>query len=308
MECGTGNRQARDTKAAGSDPRQHRFDVGIIDWKKPAVTAQFGARGEQRGDGGGVSIGARRVAHLHRQQPACVVDRPLEAPLRARDDRESVAEALGVRHDVSRKQDRRAAIALTADERFEAFLVDRVEAGERFVENDEVGSVDDRSDQLDHLRHALGHFTDFFVDHAFEPELGHEGRGASASLRPVEPAQRSHEGDRFARLHAGIEPAFLGQIADAVAHRLRAFAKDAAGACVGVDNAQCHPQAGGFARAIGAEHAIDAAGWHGEADIVDRLEIAEIFGEASRLDAEIVQASVPDLIVRKLWHGRTARV
>src|SRR3546814_1154153 len=53
------------------------------------------------------------------------------------------------------------------------------------------------------------------------------------------------------------------------------------------------PISGSLARAIGAEHAIDAARRHREADPVDRLVIAEIFGEAVRLDAEIVQMPVP---------------
>src|SRR3546814_16791608 len=84
----------------------------------------------------------------------------------------------------------------------------------------QVGRVDDRSDQLHHLRHAFRHLADLFVDHAFEPQLGHEDRGAATAFGPIEPAQRAHEGDRLARLHAGIEAAVLGQIAEAVADAL----------------------------------------------------------------------------------------
>src|SRR3546814_12714345 len=78
------------------------------------------------------------------------------------------------------------------------------------------------------------------------------------------------------------------------AHALRPQpAEEAARAFVGVDDAERHPETGSLARAIGAEHAIDAARRHREADPVDRLVIAEIFGEAVRLDAEIVQMPVP---------------
>src|SRR5690606_7350307 len=143
---------------------------------------------------------------------------------------------------------------------------------------------------------ALRHLADFGVDNAFEPEFGHEGRRAAAALRPVEPAQRAHEGDRLARFHAGIEAAFLGQIADAVAHRPGLVAAEQpARAFVGVDDAEHHAQARRLARAIGTEHAIDAARRHPQADPIDRLVIAEIFGEAVRLDAEIAQNPVPDL-------------
>ena len=42
--------------------------------------------------------------------------------------------------------------------------------------------------------------------------------------------------------------------------------------------------------------------------MIDRLVIAEIFGEAIRLDAEIAQTRVPNLALTKLWHGEAARV
>ena len=168
-----------------------------------------------------------------------------------------------MRHDMGGEKDRRAAIAFAPHERFEPLLIDRVESRKRFVEHDQVGSMDDRADELNHLRHALRHLADLFVDDAFEPEFGHEGRGAAAAFAPVEPAQRAHESNRLARLHAGIESPFFGQIADAVAHRLRLVAAEqAARPFVGIDDAQRHAQAGGLARAIGTENAIDAPDRH----------------------------------------------
>src|SRR3546814_19751176 len=101
------------------------------------------------------------------------------AARRTRDDRDAVAEALGVRHDMGRKENRRAALALAPDQHFQPLLVDRVEPRKGLVEHDQVGRVDDRSDQLHHLRHAFRHLADLFVDHAFAPQLGHEVRGAA---------------------------------------------------------------------------------------------------------------------------------
>src|SRR3546814_2963624 len=43
-------------------------------------------------------------------------------------------------------------------------------------------------------------------------------------------------------------------------------------------------QAGRLARAIGAEHAVNAARRHQKADVIDRLERLEIFGEVARLE------------------------
>ncbi len=81
VERGAGDRQAGNPQPAGRDPRQHRFDIGVVDREMPAVAAHVGADGEQRGNGGGVGIGARGVAHLHRQQAARVVDRAFKAAL-----------------------------------------------------------------------------------------------------------------------------------------------------------------------------------------------------------------------------------
>src|SRR3546814_1509594 len=72
------------------------------------------------------------------------------------------------------EEDRRAARLFAPDQRFEPFLIDGVEPRKRLVEDDEVGGVDDRADELDHLRHALRHLADLGVDHVFEPEFGHE--------------------------------------------------------------------------------------------------------------------------------------
>src|SRR3546814_6905097 len=69
--------------------------------------------------------------------------------------RSAVAQSLGMRHHMGRKQDRRAALALAPDQHLQPFLVDRVEPRKGLVEHDQVGRVDDRPDQLHHLRHAL---------------------------------------------------------------------------------------------------------------------------------------------------------
>ncbi len=74
--------------------------------------------------------------------------------LRQHDD--VAAQPFGVRHDVRGKQDRAATIGDTADNLFQALLIDGIEAGKRLVQNDKFGFVNQAGDQLDLLRHALG--------------------------------------------------------------------------------------------------------------------------------------------------------
>src|SRR3546814_8037348 len=61
-----------------------------------------------------------------------------------------------------------------------------------FRSYDQVGRMDERPDQLDHLCHALRHLADLFVDHALEAEFAHIGCRTAAAFGPVEPA-RSEE-------------------------------------------------------------------------------------------------------------------
>ncbi len=110
-----------------------------------------------------------------------------------------------------------------------------------------------------------------------QPALG-EQRG-DARARPSasgRPAQRAHEGDRLARVHRRIQPAFLGQIADLARgiERLRVAEQRAACRCR-VDDPEQHAQGRGLARAIGAEQAENAARRHGQADPVDRAFVPE---------------------------------
>ena len=106
---------------------------------------------------------------------------------------------------------------LAADQLLEPALVDRVEAGEGLVEDDQARLVDDRAEQLDGLRHALGQGADRLLRPFAKAMLGEQRIGAAAAFGQRQSAQRAHEGDRFARVHRRIEPALLGQIADLAA-------------------------------------------------------------------------------------------
>ena len=224
-----------------------------------------------------------------RAQPgARLVDAAVERDLALGDDRDPLAQPLGVGDDVGRENDRRAGPRLAADQLLEPRLVDRVEPGEGLVEDDQPRLVDDRAEQLDGLRHALGQGADRLLRPVAKVVLIEQRVGAAAAFGERQAAQRAHEGDRLARMHRRIEPALLGQIADLGRGLERALAAEhAARAARRVDDPEQHAQGRRLARAVGAEQAVDRAGRDGEADAVDRAGLAEILDEIARFDREI---------------------
>ena len=74
-------------------------------------------------------------------------------------------------------------VASRADQLLELGLVDRVEAGERLVENEQARAVDDGAEQLDGLRHALGQGADRLSPPIAQPVIGKQVVGAAAALR-----------------------------------------------------------------------------------------------------------------------------
>ena len=90
-------------------------------------------------------------------------DGAVEHLLAARDDAHRVAHLLGVVHDV-RAEDHRLAAALELEHRvLERLRVDRIEAAERLVEDDEIGIVQQRGDELHLLLHAARQLVDLGV-------------------------------------------------------------------------------------------------------------------------------------------------
>ena len=167
----------------------------------PEVAALAGLGG-QRLAPGAVGI-AGPEPDLRPQPVARLADQALEADLAVGDDRDPLAQPLGMVDDVGREDHRRAGRRLVADQMLEPALVDRVEAGEGLVEHDQLRLVDDRAEQLDGLRHALGQALDRLVDIVAEAVLAEQDLGALAPDLERQAAQRAHEGDRLAAVIAG---------------------------------------------------------------------------------------------------------
>ena len=119
-----------------------------------------------------------------------------------------------------REDERRALVAQRQDFVFQQIGVDRVEARERFVEDQQLGFVQDRDDELHLLGHAFRKFLHLLVPPLLDAEPDepllqpHDGFAARKALETGE------EDGLFADLHLLVETPFLGQIASGAVMRL----------------------------------------------------------------------------------------
>jgi hypothetical protein len=102
----------------------------------------------------------------------------------------------------------------------ERLRVDRVEAAERLVEDHEIGVVQQRADELHLLLHAARQLVDLrrapvllgrLEREPLEPRVD-----AAVGVLAADPLQFGEEAQHLAHLHLLVEPALLGQVADAI--------------------------------------------------------------------------------------------
>ena len=119
-------------------------------------------------------VGARRE----------VVDRAGGDDLSAVDDDRSLAEVLDEVELVRREQHRRPAPGLGDEHLGQRVDGDRVEPGERLVEHQDVGLVDQRADQLHPLLVAEREVLELVAGAIGEAQLGQPARGLGLGVRP----------------------------------------------------------------------------------------------------------------------------
>ena len=162
---------------------------------------------------------AARDAHLDRVGGVALLDgveRAVEHLAPAVDHQDEVAHPLGHLHVVGGKQDGGPLAAELEDGLLDGLHVHRVQAGERLVEDQQLGLVQDGGDELDLLGHALG-------------QRLHPPLLAVADAQPLEPQaaldprppvghalERGEEPQQLAHRHLAVKPPLLGQVADAV--------------------------------------------------------------------------------------------
>jgi hypothetical protein len=134
------------------------------------------------------------------------------------DDRDVVAEPVGLDHVVGRQQDRRARLAHLLDAIPEEEPRLRVQAGGGLVEEEDLRAVHERAGDEQPLGHAAREVVDVLVLAALQPERRHDLQRSPASLRaPVAEVGRV-EREVLDRLELAIKVRALRYDGDALLH------------------------------------------------------------------------------------------
>ena len=165
----------------------------------------------------------------------------------------------------------------------------------RFVENDEVGIVDERLRQADAALHAFGKFADGPRARLAQADHFEQLFGAIVAFALLEMKQVAEKIQRLARVEVAVEIRFLRQITDARLgrHVARRMAKNLDVPFGRIKQTEQHLHGRGFAGAVRPEQTEDLAAPHFKIDIVHRArlgpapEILEDFGQAANGDDDL---------------------
>ena len=190
-----------------------------------------------------------------------------------------VAELFGRGHVVGGEYDGGPFGFEAEDFAFEDVGIDRVEAAEGFVEDEELGVVEHGDDELDLLLHAFGEFFDGAVPPAGNVETFEPLAKVLLGSGLVEAFEAGEVDGLLAHTHFFVETALFGEVADmqdiVVGHGVTV---EEDGAAVGGDNAVDDADERCLAGSVGAEKTENGAAADVQGDIVEGLERAEGFG------------------------------
>ena len=182
---------------------------------------------------------------------------------------------------MGREEDRLAARLLLEDDLLQHVLVDRVEAAEGFVQDQQLRIVEHRGDELHFLLHPLRQRLHLLGRPFAEAEPLQPFLGAGAGQGSPDAADLAEEDELVEDLHLLVDAALLGQVADpAAAVEVGWAAEELHGAAVGQQDAHHHADRGRLARAVGAQQAVDRAGLDLQVEVVDRGVGAERLADA----------------------------
>ena len=132
------------------------------------------------------------------------------------DDDHPAADRLDLGHDVGREQDR-VPVAQLADQGADLADLDRVEAGGRLVEDQDVGVVDHRLGQPDPLAKASREVAEDPVLDVRQPAPGDHLADRPPAPRAGHVLELGPEAQVLPDPHLGVERHVLGQVADLAA-------------------------------------------------------------------------------------------
>src|SRR6266851_668666 len=208
-------------------------------------------------------------------------------------DADDVAELFDFAHDVRGEDDGFTAVAALADEGGDGASGHDVEAESGLVEDHHRRVMDQGASDGGFLLHAGGKLVAAAVAEGVHIEAIENDVEALFERGFVETVEAAEIFDEFLGGEAGVERGGGGKKADVGAHFFGMLddvvAADEGGAVGGFQDGGEHAQGGGFAGAVGAEQAVDAAGLAAETDVIDGTDLAALFvvkafGQATSLN------------------------
>ena len=209
-----------------------------------------------------------------------------------RDDADVRAKFLHDLQHVRGEENRRAAADTLLERVAQYPRRHRVHTLERFVEEQQVGIGNQRGGEGEFLFHPVREFQRQFL---LLVRQVHHGQQLVATFAHRVARQQIHaadEGEVFARRQVVEQRQVLRHHADAALHLQCAarvahvLAQDAHGARRWRQQAREHLDGGGFARAVGAEEAVEAAGFDVEVQFIDGAELPEITRQIGRFNGD----------------------
>ena len=279
LEARIGDLEMPDGHTTGDRGRKHDIRLG------PRVETQFDTidAGPDHPHARQVAGPRQVMADLRGQQDALPASRTLHLTQRAVnhgsapiDDRDRFAHRLDGFHLMRGKDDGLAPGAEFEDGLAKQDHVDGVEAGERLVEKQDLGIVDDRSQELDFLLVPLRQLPRLACG-----EVGYAESGQPLVRRSGGPIGRhaveaSEEHELIEDGHLRIEPALLGQVTPCRPRQASmVHASPGQRTAVRPEHAERDPHGRGLAGAVGPEESVDVALRDLEGQAVEGLDPTE---------------------------------
>src|SRR5690606_1340718 len=196
------------------------------------------------------------------------------------DQGDRVTHAFGHVHQVGGEDDDLAGLFQLQHHVLEQRGVDRVKAGEGFIQYQYLGIGEHGGDELHLLLVALREILDARLAAVVEREAPQVVIHAPLHGLRGEAADLEEEVQQVDDLHLLVEATLLGQVADDAAEVLaNAFAGVADLAAVGPEHIHHHADCSGLPGTVAADQAEDLTGPDTEADIVHCLQFAETLAQ-----------------------------
>ena len=226
----------------------------------------------------------RLVLHEPRRQ---LLDGPLPDEPAGGEDADPVAHRLDLREQVARQEDRQAVVAAERLEQLEDLLdADRVDRGRRFVEDQDVGVLDECVGDPEPLAHAARVRPDLVAAAIREADLAEDLVDRLLRGLAVQPVEARGVAQVRAAGHVVVEADGIGQVADPafdLARIARRVEPDDTGLALGrFGQPEQHEDRGRLAGAVLPEQPEDLAAAHLEVEAVDRRELAVLLGQTPR--------------------------